>query len=388
MNAQNKLISILFKLEPKNDNPDTFNKEVLPLLEAVQKQGITDFNFLSDLGDSMAHICSFRGLTNILASIYDFCQRNHLQFDLTRGVGNIGHTPMHIAAIRGDITLAQCLLSTINNEFATLEKPDHSGKLPIFFAAASFNPNPEIKNAMIKLMDPNETLRHKQDQFGQTAQDVLDNSPYSFRDKRNCFGQTPFMTDVIYSTENPKFFLKIKKDLINCASIDEKKALVNATDYCGRTALIYACYSGNTEAVDLLLPYANVNQQERIGHTPLHFAVFFRDAIQGDNKDYIIDALLNHGALNLPHHNGKTPAQIAKEHDLQDVAHRISDFNFVTPIEELPLCINAMSIRNTFLPSGQRVHSNSERYCPHTPTGNKQIISAESDIYFFPKIRP
>ena len=64
-------------------------------------------------------------------------------------------------------------------------------------------------------------------------------------------------------------------------------------DNCGRNALHYAIYSGNTEIIEVLLQISTtiLHEKDHAGRTPLHHAVFM-----DSNQILMIQKLMEYGA--------------------------------------------------------------------------------------------
>lgn len=363
MGDQMKLLFTLSNAKMADDNQDFYDKEIKPLLESLLKQGVQDLNFTSLLGDTIPHICTYNSLPNTLNAIYQFSNANKLNLDLTRCDGKVGQTPIAIAAVMGNVALVEWFLSKANTETTKvmLRRTDESQKLPVYFAA-SFPGDPKVRDQIVNLLDPKKTLRHKQDINGISAEYVMKHPGFVYPGSercpvlRDCFGRSEFMMNVFRHN-----IAGLQSALAACKSEEEKQALVNAQDYCGRSALIYACYMGFTDVVELLaesfvlslqtasgetyqqyplLPYADVNQADNKGLLPLHFAVLYLNKVQptdGSDKTQIIQTLLDSGAKNLANDNEKTPVNFAfiMGEALGNLASMIAVVNMIDPISSV-----------------------------------------------------
>jgi ankyrin repeat protein len=105
--------------------------------------------------------------------------------------------------------------------------------------------------------------------------------------------------------------MALQAELESYKTTKERITLVNAKDYYGCSALIYACGVGNVDVIKFLLWYADVNQPDNRDQYPLHFAVLYAPMVQDQNKISIIEYLLRRGALNYPNDQWLTPTNFA-----------------------------------------------------------------------------
>lgn len=302
----------------KDDTLDFYQNKIFPKLVELSCLAYKNFNFTNLLGDTLVHICTYNRLTKTLKAIYRFCNENGVGLDLTLCDGKAGQTPIAIAAIMGNVDLVEWFID-IGKATPTSENPvwrtmrkrtDFSGKLPVFYAAA-FAGNEDIRKKLVELLDPKNILRHLFDLNRVSADYVINNRGYVYPGTkenpilRDCFGRTEFMMDVFMQNTDG-----IKAKLAACkSSIEKRSQLVNAQDYCGRSALIYACYMGFSDVVDILRAVADVNQADNLGQLPLHFAVLY--AYKLSDPSQIIQMLLNSSAMNLSNHHNLTPLDFA-----------------------------------------------------------------------------
>jgi ankyrin repeat protein len=83
----------------------------------------------------------------------------------------------------------------------------------------------------------------------------------------------------------------------------ENKAITTAKDKIGATALHWAVWQGHKSVVSYLLPTANIDMKDRLGGTPLAWAIEH----VGDGSKVIIDLLLKNGAVAHYHYRPANP---------------------------------------------------------------------------------
>lgn len=311
MTIQMQFLLKLSYTQQYEDTPLFCSNEIQPLLEKILKSGIQDFNFTTPLGGTLVHICAANSLVNILIYINTFCVTNNLNLNLIIGNRRTGKTPIAIAAEQGNLELISFFLETVKNNDLLLKKGDNLDKLPVHFAASGLA-NTEIKNQLIEKLDPTNTLRNTSDFTGITAQDILDNPLFSFPGTEACpvlrdsLGRTQFMVNIFRAN-----LMGLQEELESYETRREREALVNATDYYGYSALIYACMIGSEDVIKLLLWHADVNQSDNRENYPLHFAVLNAYKVQHKNKAIVIELLIEKHAGNYPNAQGLTPIDFA-----------------------------------------------------------------------------
>ena len=102
----------------------------------------------------------------------------------------------------------------------------------------------------------------------------------------------------------------------------EKGANVNINNEFGMTPLHLAVWLRNADVSEILISYgADVNARDMGGFTPLHYAVHQHDA-------ELVRLLLNSGAdPTLGNNFGDTPLDFARRHGLTDIAKLIEEFS-------------------------------------------------------------
>ncbi len=179
-----------------------------------------------------------------------------------------GYTPLHDAAMRGDLARVQALIASgADVNVAIRSKEDYSsewGATPLHVAAR--NDQREVVEALLKA--------------GANAKAADDR------------GATPLH----YGVEYPE----IETLLLS------RGADANARDISGRTALHWAANLGKGESVEAIADRGgDANQADRAGVTPLHLA-----AARGDSL--AVARLIDHGAkVDSTDHFGRTPLHAA-----------------------------------------------------------------------------
>lgn len=185
--------------------------------------------------------------------------------------GGNGKTPLHMAVEGGYGPVAAALLRA----GADKEAVDREGRRPLHYAAAG--PGSHLLQLLLTWGVNWRARDHRSLTALHVAADAGNTDAVRHLLKvganpllRNYQGRTA-LHEVIHSSK-AGFFDRL--DIIDSLTASGPRALVNARDHRGWTALHYAADHGETELVNALVSRGgNINARERNGDTPLHLAL-------------------------------------------------------------------------------------------------------------------
>lgn len=290
-----RFIAKLYQLTPGQDNFNT----VAASLDAIERAGLSWVNAKSLFGHTIAHICAFKGLHNILSALIARCFGRE-QLDLNSIHPNEDYSPLHFACAKGFVEVARVILQ---HDKRGINAKDVFGMTPLHLAYSILGNSPN-KQALIDLLIANGASQELKNHAHQKPHEMRTRGYFKAPFMMNCFCQFP--THYVHRKE--------MREMLN----DKDKTLValwvNSVDDAGRTPLMAMAINNSLEGVNFLLGRgADVTQVDHDSRSALFYGAFFSSV-------EILRRLLESGAsLIQPALGGITPLMVAEKYGRQEV---------------------------------------------------------------------
>jgi hypothetical protein len=289
------LIAKLYHLKPEQDDFQNIANE----LRAIEEANLSWVNTKSIFGHTIAHICAFKNLSNILSGLITYCA-GRVKLDLSATHFDENSSPLHFACAKGFLEVTQVILQHDKTRINAL---DAHGLTPLHLAYSILG-NPPNKNALIDLLVGSGANPRLRNFTGQIPSEMQTRGFFKKPSMINCFRQLP--THYVHYEEMRVKLRKMPQDIV-CL-------WVNSFDEARRTPLMCMAALDNLEGVSFLLEHgADVAIVDYENRSALFYGALF-------SSIPVLKRLLEAGALLTQNAIGHiTPLMVAQRYGRQEV---------------------------------------------------------------------
>lgn len=282
---------LLYKLSRLSKSKDDFQEIAKDIVILFEHE--VDLNEVKNMfGQSIAHVCAMKGLTNILRALVVLCNESKKPLNLLLAHEEESYTPLHLACSRGHTDTAQFILEVTRGE--GVQSEDALGMSPAHLVACCVLDVDRKERLLAILHDCSSDFLVKD--FNQkTCHEIEKITSFNTVTYQNCLTQNPLhfvnYADLVESKlktkqmieaclnrgdaflRTPLMYMAIRNSVEGAKFLCGLKANPANTDYQGRTSLHYAAFFANIELIQVLLEAgADPEQQDKFGVTVAHIA--------------------------------------------------------------------------------------------------------------------